>query len=308
MKLTGILSLSIAILLSCNSVDFKKTKGGMPYKLFPSNNGKKIESGNYIKANILQKIKDSVVFSTYESMPVYFPVTATNATYDVSEVLPTLKQGDSVYAVQVMDTFIKRNPAGVPPQYKKGDKIVTTIKVLDVFKTPAEAQQDEMKERTAFSKKEETTVKNYLGKKNITTQRTENGAFVEILDPGAGPQADSGKYVTVMYKGSTFTGKVFDTNMDPAFGHSEPLGFVIGTVGAGGAIKGLDEGIRLLKKGGKARIYIPSMLAYGPQSPMPDIKPFESLIFEIQIVDVQDKAPSQPQMPQQNMDTTRQQR
>ena len=106
---------------SCNSVDFKKTKGGMPYKVIESNKaGKKVQPGDYIKVNITQKVKDSTVFSTYDAMPMYLQVAANNNDpYSITEVLPTLKQGDSVYAVQVIDTFMARSPNSVPPNLKK---------------------------------------------------------------------------------------------------------------------------------------------------------------------------------------------
>ena len=42
---------------SCNNVDFKKTKGGMPYKLFPSKEGKKAVEGGYLKVNLINKKK-----------------------------------------------------------------------------------------------------------------------------------------------------------------------------------------------------------------------------------------------------------
>ncbi len=283
---------AIAVLAgSCNNVDFKKTKGGLPYKLFASKSGKKIETGNYIKANITQKVKDSTVFTTYGSMPIYLPI-GPSQPYDITEILPTLKQGDSVYAVQLIDSLIARNPgATMPPSLKKGDKVTTTIKIVDVFKTPAEVQADEDKARTAYLKNEDVAVQEYLRKNNIQAQKTGTGTYVQVINPGQGTPIDAGKYVSVMYKGSTFGGKVFDSNMDPKFGHTQPLSFVVG----GGMIKGFDEGIRLLKKGGKGRIFIPSMLGYGPQSPSPDIKPFENLIFDVDVVDVADKAPAQAQ-------------
>jgi FKBP-type peptidyl-prolyl cis-trans isomerase len=103
-----------------------------------------------------------------------------------------------------------------------------------------------------------------------------------------------------MYKGQTFSGKVFDTNMDTSFKHTDPLAF---TVGVGQMIRGFDEGVRFLGKGGKGRIYIPSTLAYGAQSPSPDIKPFENLMFDVEVLDIQDKAPAQPGMPPM-VDTT----
>ncbi|MDQ3683470.1 MAG: hypothetical protein M3352_10435, partial [Bacteroidota bacterium] len=81
MQVKNILCVMGIILLtaSCNNVDFQKTKGGMPYKLFASKDGKKIDSGSIVKAHVLQKIKDSVVMSSYTNMPVYFPVQPTQA-------------------------------------------------------------------------------------------------------------------------------------------------------------------------------------------------------------------------------------
>ena len=281
---------AITLLMSSCGQDFKKTKGGMPYKLFPSKEGAKIESGNFVKAQVTQSLNDSVIFTTYDKLPVYFPVTAQSQPYDITEVLPTLKSGDSVYAVQLIDTFMARNPQSIPPTMKKGDKIITTIKIESVFKNAADAQKDEETLKMAKAKGEEGAVKEYLAKNNITdAQRTENGTYVQILQQGTGEAVTEGKYVSVMYKGSTFGGKVFDSNMDTAFGHTDPLIFPVGT---GGMIKGFDEGVTLLKEGAKARMYIPSMLGYGAQPPSPEIKPFEHLIFDVEVLDVSAKAPA----------------
>jgi FKBP-type peptidyl-prolyl cis-trans isomerase len=207
-----------------------------------------------------------------------------------------------------MDTFIKRNPTITQQtKYRNGDKIITTVKVLRVFDTAEDFQKDEETERTAFVKKEEVVVKDYLSKNKINNaQRTANGVYVQIQNEGTGAPVTQGKYVTVMYTGKTFGGTTFDSNMDPAFGHTEPLGF---TVGAQQMIRGMDEGVQLLKEGSKATIYIPSMLGYGPQPPSPQIKPFEHLVFNVEVLKVSDKAPPAPpmQMPQGNMDPNQQQ-
>ncbi len=77
-------------------------------------------------------------------------------------------------------------------------------------------------------------------------------------------------------------------------------------------LKCFYEGVKLLGKGGKGRVFIPSMLAYGPQPPSPDIKPFEHLIFDVEVINILDKAPAQPAMPQpqqpQNIDGPQQQK
>jgi FKBP-type peptidyl-prolyl cis-trans isomerase FkpA len=286
--------------IGCGKVDFKKTKGGMPYKLYPSKQGAKITEGKFVKAHVTQKIKDSVVFTTYNSLPVYFPFQANNNSYDISELFPLLKEGDSVYAVQVMDTFIKRNPEMMAQSpYKKDDKITTTLKILKVFDTQEQYQQDEEKERTALLTKEDADVKAYLSKNNITdAQKTQEGTYVQVLEKGSGAPVEAGKYVTVMYRGQTFGGTVFDTNMDDSKGHTEPLGFM---VGVGQMIKGFDDGVQLLNAGGKARIYIPSTLGYGPQPPSPDIKPFEHLIFDVEVLEVKAQAPPPPNPAQPNL-------
>lgn len=305
MKVTNVaIAACVALALgACSNVDFKKTKGGMPYKVFSGKGSKEVDSGNIVKLQIIQKIHDSVTYDSYKTgMPVYVPVSASGNPYDFTEVLPSLKQGDSLYTVQAMDTFIARAPQQIPPNFKKGDKIETNIKIVDVFKTAEEAQKDEAAERNmAFDR--DTTVQNQMGKdvalinnylktNNINAQKTGKGTYVQILNEGAGAPVAEGKFVSLKYTGSTFEGKVFDTNEDASKGHTEPLVF---QVGSPGMIKGFDEGLRPLREGSKAKLFIPSVLAYGPQPPSPDIKPFENLIFNIEVLKVSDQ-PIQQQM------------
>ena len=277
---------------SCNNVDFKKTKGGLPYKIFPGKGKEKAVTGGFLKAHMTTKINDSLLGSTYGKAPQYLPVSNQSQPYDLSEIIPSLKKGDSVYFVQMMDTFIKRDPKSVPPNFKKGDKIITTLKVVEVFKSPEEAQKDFEKEQLAASagqmKVDDKILSDFLAKNNINAQKVGQGTYVQVLEPGTGTPVTDGKYVSLKYKGATLAGKVFDTNMDNSFNHTEPLAFV---VGAQPMIRGFDEGIKHLREGAKAKLYIPSSLAYGPNSPSPDIAPNTNMIFDIEVLKVEDKAP-----------------
>lgn len=308
-KLFSIMA-AIAILTGCKQIDFKKTKGGMPYKIFSGKGGEKVEPGNFIKVHVLRRVNDSVLFNTRDQIPAYIPVTETSSPYDISELFTSLKKGDSVLTVQMIDSFIRRNPQQVPPQFKNGDQLFSTFKILDVFKTAEEYQADLQKEQNAMFnrdpkiqaqlKKDIKVITDYLARNNINAQKANSGTYVEIINPGTGEAIEKGKYVSLKYKGSNLNGKVFDSNMDSSFQHTEPLTFI---VDQSPMIKGLQEGIKLLKNGAKARIYIPSSLAYGENSPFPDIQAFENLIFDIEVLDVKDKAP-QPQMPEIRGDTT----
>jgi FKBP-type peptidyl-prolyl cis-trans isomerase len=291
---------------ACNSVDFKKSKSGLPYKVFASAKGDSVKPGSIIKFSYQQMLDDSVIFPQKDQpvTPFYLQVEPQGQPYDVSEVLPTLKEGDSVYAVQLVDTFLARaakNPQAqpLPAQFKKGGKIITTLKVLEVFASAQEAQADEAKTReSAFmsDKKiqqqlstDDKTLKAYLEQNGIAAQKVGLGTYVQVLQPGTGPKVENGKFVSLKYKGQTLAGKVFDTNMDNTFNHTEPLSFV---VGGSPMIKGFEEGILGLNQGSKVRLFIPSGLAYGAQSPSPDIKPNENLIFDIEVSDVANQPPA----------------
>jgi FKBP-type peptidyl-prolyl cis-trans isomerase len=288
----GLVLLSVGILLfaGCQNVSFEKTKSDLPYKIFRGNDTTAVKIGSFMKVNIQQKINDSVVYDTYSSMPVYLRISETSRPYDPSEVFPQLKVGDSLVTVQMMDTFIKKNPQ-LLAQFKSGDRIITSFKVLGVFKKFEDYRADEEKERDKIVAAEQKAVEKYIADHKITAQRTPGGVYVEILNPGQGAQADSGKYVSLKYTGSTFGGTKFDSNVDTTFGHTAPMSF---TVGSRQMIPGFNEGIKLLKNGAHAKLYIPSTLAYGGTPPTPLIKPYESLVFEIEVLDVQDHAPQQP--------------
>lgn len=257
------------------------TPGGMYYELYSQPWGDSVREGDFVKINLAQKINDSLVFTSYKSLPIYTQVMPAMP-YDVSELWQMMKRGDSVYAVQLMDTFIKQTPESIPPQFKKGDSIKLYVKVLDVFKTNSLVMADLDRERDIELKKEILFITEYLTKIYIRAKVTPSQAFVHITTEGTGNLIDSGNTVSVKYSAMTFDGKVFDGNMDNSFGHTEPLTF---KAGDGSMIKGLDEAMLLLKKGSKARIFIPSMLAYG-ENPSPPLLPLTNLIYEVTVLTV----------------------
>ena len=286
---------AISLLAACGKVAYRKTAGGMPYQLYKGKDTQRIYNGNIVKVNLSYKVKDSVYFSSFGKIPVYMPVHSEVQAYDISEIMTSLKIGDSVIATQMMDTFIRRNPASIPPEFKKGDRIVTTLKVLAIFTSDSSAGVDEDKEKKALLTSEIDFLGKWLASKNIRAEKSPSGIYVQVINPGTGNLADSGKYVSLNYTGTHLDGKKFDSNVDTSFQHVGPISF---TVGDGQMIKGFDEGVRYLRVGGSGKAYVPSMLAYGARPrPGSGIKPFEHLVFDLTIVDVKDKAPA-PAVPE----------
>jgi FKBP-type peptidyl-prolyl cis-trans isomerase len=97
---------------------------------------------------------------------------------------------------------------------------------------------------------------------------------------GTGAEAVSGKTVTVNYVGMLPNGQVFDASAS----HGQPFSF---TLGAGQVIQGWDMGVAGMKVGGQRRLIIPADLAYGSQGAGGAIPPNATLIFDVELLDVQ---------------------
>ena len=97
---------------------------------------------------------------------------------------------------------------------------------------------------------------------------------------GDGPEATSGSTVSVHYVGvSHSTGEQFDASYD----RGSPLEF---RLGVGQVISGWDTGVQGMKVGGRRRLVIPPHLGYGDRGAGGAIKPGETLIFVVDLLEV----------------------
>lgn len=108
---------------------------------------------------------------------------------------------------------------------------------------------------------------------------TESGLRYKVIQKGDGKKAEKGNTVSVHYKGQLADGTVFDSS----YKRNSPLDF---QVGVGQVIPGWDEGICLLNVGDKARLVIPSDLAYGAAGAGGVIPPNATLVFDVELMDV----------------------
>lgn len=108
---------------------------------------------------------------------------------------------------------------------------------------------------------------------------TASGLHFIDLARGTGPAPHAGDVAEVHYTGWLEDGTKFDSSLD----RGEPLQFVLGR---GYVIAGWDEGIALMRQGGKARLIIPPELGYGDKGAGGVVPPNATLTFEVELVRV----------------------
>lgn len=128
-------------------------------------------------------------------------------------------------------------------------------------------------------------------KKKEGVQTTASGLQYKIVKQGNGEKPKATDRVKVNYKGTLIDGTVFDQSPE-----GSPIPFTVTQV-----VKGFSEALQLMPVGSKWIIYIPQELAYGSRQAGPQVKPFSALIFEVELVSIDNSTPaiSMPQaMPQ----------
>jgi peptidylprolyl isomerase len=132
--------------------------------------------------------------------------------------------------------------------------------------------------------------KDQPGEQNAVT--TASGLKYVVVEEGTGATPKPGDLVRVHYAGTLEDGTKFDSSYD----RGEPIEFILGR---GQVIPGWDEGIGLMKVGGKARLIIPPDLAYGEQGAGGVIPPNATLNFDVELVAAEPGPPPPPEAPTQ---------
>lgn len=140
-------------------------------------------------------------------------------------------------------------------------------------------RQQEMAEQKARADDAKSAGEAFLAENSerdeVTT--TDSGLQYEVLEPGSGNMPTTSDTVVVHYRGTLLDGTEFDSS----YSRNNPATFPLE-----GIIKGWQEALQLMNVGAKWKVYIPSDLAYGPQGAGGRIGPNETLIFEIELLEI----------------------
>ena len=113
--------------------------------------------------------------------------------------------------------------------------------------------------------------------KRAEVKITPSGLQYEVIKQGNGPKPDRTDRVVVHYTGKLIDGTVFDSSVE----RGEPATFGVTQV-----IPGWVEALQLMNAGSQWRLFIPSDLAYGPNGAGGAIGPNQTLIFDVELLEV----------------------
>lgn len=272
--------------LSDNDIDAEKDESGYYYEVIKSNtSGSEVKDKDilsvYYKMNLLSGKKiDSLVSGT--DQPAKFKI------IDKSLIPVGLRFGSSqMKEGEIFKFFIPSHLAYGSYSYKGLiPKNAIFIIESEIVKIETEDEQKTV---------EKDSIDTYISENSIENiERLTSGLYYKKVTEGEGDKPVDGKTVKILFVAKYLNGDTFDSTEE-----NEPFSFKLGS---NSVIKGLEEGVKLMQKGEKATLIIPSHLAYDeslqifPEKVREDLlekdliseetPPFSILKFEIELVDI----------------------
>jgi len=197
--------------------------------------------------------------------------------------------GKSLAQEGMDDLDSKAVALGIEDAIGKKEQKLTDEQLMEAFSALQKRAEERMAEANA---KAAEAGKKFLEEnaKREGVKTTASGLQYEVIKSAEGPQPTADDIVTVHYEGTLTDGTVFDSSIK----RGTPIDLPVG-----GVIPGWVEGLQLMHVGEKYKLYIPSDLAYGEQSPSPLIPANSVLVFELELLDIkgdsQEQAAEQPE-------------
>lgn len=292
MRLTFLAFLLVSLAFMGCQKEKKTTPSGYEYIIHKSAGSAKPKPGDYVYFHAQARNADSVVYSSRQVGQTPFLQIPTEAEQQpgrtpspVEEVLRDMGVGDSVTVIIKIDTLPQKPPGFENAKELFYDVVMTEIKTADQFTKDAEVErQKQDAERVKVQAREQEiaalvaqNVKDFnSGALASKLKTTASGLKYLMLEEGTGTKAEAGKLVNVQYYGVLKDGTMFDNS----FGRGMPFSFALGR---NMVIPGWDEGIALLKQGGKAFLFVPAALGYGEAGSPPVIPANSDLIFYVEL-------------------------
>jgi FKBP-type peptidyl-prolyl cis-trans isomerase FklB len=152
--------------------------------------------------------------------------------------------------------------------------IMSFVTARQALQAGQKAEEDKVLYKDYIAENEAFLAKN---KEKAGVTVTPSGLQYEVIKMGTGNKPTANSTVKVHYVGTLIDGTEFDSSVSKG----EPVEFPVS-----GVITGWTEALQLMPVGSKFKLYIPQNLAYGASQAGELIKPFSTLVFEIELLDI----------------------
>jgi len=292
-KFIFIHSIVLFTLYSCHTQTekypgFAKNTFGVYFKLNAFGDGtRKISKDDNLKLTLVYKTENDSVFLTTHHQNLTGAVILSGAQVSAAGIfgnsLTTMNEGDSVtFIVEAANLFEYFFQAPLPIFLKENSIVKVEVKLnalldknelLTEFKKYSESAN-------LWDVEEQRLIENYITFNKLTANQLPDGMYYIPLQKGIGAQADSGRTISINYKGYFLDGQKFDSTND-----SLPFEFVIGEEFQ--IIWGLQQGIKKMREGEKAKFIIPSYLAFGENGSSTGlVPPYKTVMYEVELIKV----------------------
>lgn len=177
---------------------------------------------------------------------------------------------------------------GLEDSYKGEKQLLTKEEEAQILQGFAQKQQEKQIQQTVeMITKNKKAADDFLqansAKEGVKT--TTSGLQYQVISEGDGPKPKAEDIVKVHYKGTLLDGTEFDSS----YSRNEPAVFPLDKV-----IPGWTEGVQLMNVGSKYKFFLPPDLAYGDRGAMPVIEPGSMLVFEVELLGIENPEQETP--------------
>lgn len=198
---------------------------------------------------------------------------------DIGKSLKQMKEQGFEVDMKAFFNAVQSVYDGKQTKLSESEAGIAQVEIMTELEAKATKKYEE--EAQANKEKGKAFLKENATKEGVKT--TASGLQYKMIKEGTGRQPRKNDLVHIGYEGRLIDGTVFDSSKD---GVSDDSVGEYSIVPVGQIIKGLGEGLQLLKEGGEATFYIPAKLAYGEEKLGNKIGPNSVLIFDVKLVKI----------------------
>ena len=266
---------------SSDDINMIKDESGLKYVDIVEGTGEPCRWGDTVLVHYTGRLKNGKKFDSSKDRgePFSFPIGAGGIIKGWSIGIPGMKVGGKRKLVIPPDLAYGKN--GSRPDIPPEAELTFEIELIAINEKGA--AREEVMDPPAPEQLKSITGRKPAAPGELMEDKT--GIKFAELEEGSGEACKWGDEVVVHYTGRLADGKKFDSSKDR--GKPYPV-----ELGAGKVIKGWDLGIPGMKVGGKRKLVLPPSYAYGASGYPPTIPPNAELTFEVELLDITQKAPT----------------